>query len=112
MRRYAGDAAQHVVVIGGLTAPRRRRFGGRRSRVAEPGAAPVEVTRATVIASETLEREAAAAWLARDAAGAVDDALDVLNRALHARRIAAADPYRGRDRAPPCAGHAGRLRDR
>ncbi len=95
MRRYAGDAAQHVVVIGGLAAPRRRRFGGRRSRVAEPGAAPVEVTRATVIASETLEREAAAAWLARDAAEAVDDALDVLNRALHARRIAAADPYAG-----------------
>ena len=92
MRRYAGDDAQHVVVIGGLAAPRRRRFGGRRARMAEPGAVPVEVTRATVIAPGALDEKAAAAWLA-DAVGAVDAALEVLNRALHAARIAAADPY-------------------
>jgi hypothetical protein len=91
VRRYAGDAAQHVVVIGGLAAPRRRRFGGSRARMAEPGATPVEVTRATVIAPGAMDAAAAAMWLA-DAGGAVDAALAVLNRALHAARIATADP--------------------
>ena len=100
MRRYAGDVAQHVVVVGGLAAPRRARFGGRRARVAEPGAAPVEVTRATVIGADPIDGEAAAeAWLAgaagAGAEAAVADALAVLNRALHARRVAAADPYAG-----------------
>jgi hypothetical protein len=77
------------VVIGGLEAPRRRR----RSRPAEPAPAPVDITRATVIAADGLDGEAAAeAWMA--AAGErVGEALAVLNRALHARRIATADPY-------------------
>jgi len=89
VRRHAGDEAQQVVVIGGVEAPRRRR----RARPAEPDAKPVDVTRATVIAAEPLAGEAAAeAWL-EQAAGAVAPALAVLNRALHARRIAAADPY-------------------
>ena len=98
MRRYAGDDAQHVVVIARLQAPRRRRFGGRRARRADPSAALVEVTRATVIDAQPLDDDdAAAAWL-RDAAGAeagrtVAAALAVLNRAVHAHRIAAADPY-------------------
>jgi hypothetical protein len=99
VRRYAGDEAQHVVVIGGLEAPRRSRLGGRRPRPAEPGPAPVEVTRATVIAAEALEgEERAEAWLKEATArsdATVADALAVLNRALHARRIAAADPYAG-----------------
>ncbi len=87
-----------MLVISGIDAPRRARRGNRRPRVAEPGAAPVEVTRATVVAAATLEGEAAAeAWLARaggdDAAATVAGALTVLNRALHARRVAAADPY-------------------
>jgi hypothetical protein len=101
VRRYAGDSAQHVVVIGGLEAPRRRRFGGRRARAAEPDAAPVEVTRASVVGADPYDGEAAAeAWLARAPADAtVDAALAVLNRALHARRIAAADPY-ARELAP------------
>jgi hypothetical protein len=91
VRRYAGDAAQHVVVVDGTDAPPRRR---RRARPAEPDAAPpVDVTRATVIVAEPLAGEAtAAAWL-EQAAGSVTAALAVLNRALHARRIAAADPY-------------------
>jgi hypothetical protein len=99
VRRFAGDEAQQVLVIGGLEAPRRARFGaGRRTREAAPDPSPVEVTRATVIAAGTLEGEARAeAWL-RDACGraaeaTVDAALAVLNRALHARRVAAADPY-------------------
>jgi hypothetical protein len=82
-------------VISGIEAPRRSRLAGRRPRPAEPGPAPVEVTRATVIAAAALEgEERAEAWL-REATGdtTVADALGVLNRALHARRIAAADPY-------------------
>jgi hypothetical protein len=104
VRRYAGDEAQQVVVIGGLDAPRRTRFGNRRARPAEPGPAPVEVTRATVIAAGSLDGEARAeAWL-KDASGraaeaTVAGALAVLNRALHAHRIAAADPY-GAEVAP------------
>jgi hypothetical protein len=76
-------------VIGGLEAPRRRR----RSRPAEPEPSAVDVTRATVIAADGLDGEAAAeAWMA-GAGERVEEALAVLNRALHARRIAAADPY-------------------
>jgi hypothetical protein len=94
VRRYAGDEAQQVLVISGIDAPRRLRRGARRPRPAEPGPAPVEVTRATVVAAATLEGEAAAdAWLATAGAETVADALTVLNRALHARRIATADPY-------------------
>jgi len=60
----------------------------------------VEVTRATVVAAGALDGEARAeAWLkeasGRAAEATVADALAVLNRALHARRIAAADPYAG-----------------
>lgn len=91
MRRYAGDEAQQVVVIGGLEAPRRARH----ARPAEADAKPVDVTRATVIAADPLDGEARAeAWL-EHAGDGVGDALAVLNRALHARRIAAADPYAG-----------------
>ena len=107
MRRYAGDEAQQVVVIDGLEAPRRARFGGRRARVAAPGAAPVEVTRATVVAAEQLPDAARAeAWLAAAAGTGAEavcaGALAVLNRALHARRVALADPLGGE----VAAGHA------
>ena len=92
MRRYAGDEAQQVVVIGGLEAPRRRR----RARPADADAMPVDVTRATVIAADPLDgEERAEAWLKDEAGELVGPALAVLNRALHARRIAAADPYAG-----------------
>ena len=100
VRRYAGDEAQQVVVIGGLAAPRRPRLGARRPRPAEQGPAPVEVTRATVIAAGALDGEARAeAWLKQATGHAAEstvlEALAVLNRALHARRVAAADPYAG-----------------
>jgi hypothetical protein len=82
-------------VIGGLDAPRRRR---RRPRRAEPGAAEVEVTRATVIDAEPLgELEAADAWLARacgdDAERVTGEALAVLNQAVAAQRLGARDPW-------------------
>jgi hypothetical protein len=100
VRRYAGDEAQHVVVIGGLSAPRRARFGGRRPRDADPGPVPVEVTRATVISAGPLADEARAETWLNEASGpaaeaTVEESLAVLNRALHARRVAAADPYAG-----------------
>jgi hypothetical protein len=101
VRRFAGDAAHHVLVIETGEAPRRRRLGGRRPRPAEPGGEPasVEVTRATVIAAEALDEQAAAEWL-RAAEGErgeeiAAEALAVLNEALHAHRIAAADPFAG-----------------
>jgi hypothetical protein len=90
VRRFAGDEAQQVVVIGGLEAPRRQR----RARPADEEAKPVDVTRATVIHADPLDgEERAEAWLKDKASELVSPALAVLNRALHARRIAAADPY-------------------
>lgn len=52
-------------------------------------------TRVTVVAPEPLADEAAARrWLAgADGEADADDALRILNRVLHAHRLAAADPY-------------------
>jgi hypothetical protein len=98
VRRYAGDDPRHVVVIGDLDAPRRRRLGGRRAKPAAPGAGPgpVEVTRATVIATDPLPEDGAREWLdgaVGDAEATVADALALLNRAIHGHRLSAADPY-------------------
>ncbi len=98
IRRYAGDDARHVVVIGDLEAPRRRRLGRRRPRAAEPGSEPgdVEVTRATVITTDPLPADGAAAWLdaaVRDRDVTVGEALALLNRTIHGHRLAAMDAY-------------------
>jgi hypothetical protein len=77
---------------------RRRR---RRPSPAEPQPGPVSVTRATVIpASTSFENQAEAArWLDETSANEetvealTDDAVAILNRALHAQAVAAADPY-------------------
>ena len=97
VRRYAGDDVRHVVVIGGLDAPRRRRRTPRPRR-ADPGPASVEITRATVIDATPLgELEAADGWLARatgdDADRVTGAALELLNRAVAGQRIASADPW-------------------
>jgi hypothetical protein len=89
-----------VVVIGALEAPRRRRPGRRRPRAAPPGTVPeaVEVTRATVIATDPIPDDRAHEWLqeaVRDREATVGDALALLNRAIHGHRLAAADPYAG-----------------
>lgn len=101
--RYAAEdpesAPSHVLVIATLGAAERRRLVGRRARVVqaqpEPEPTPVLTGRATVIdVGAPLAREAEAArWLST--AGEEDLALDlaVLNWALHAFRIATADPY-------------------
>src|SRR5439155_18193469 len=78
-----------------------RRGRRRRPTQAEPGdeVEPVTVTRVTVIRGETFDDLAAArAWLDRHrhpeaASREVAEALRLLNHAVHAHRVAAADPY-------------------
>ena len=87
------------MVLAAVEAPRWRR-DRRGSRPARFDPTPVEVTRATVVEGAPIEgRDMAEAWLergsGRDSDATVAAALAVLNRALHARRIAAADPYVG-----------------
>jgi hypothetical protein len=104
-----GDDAPDVIVVKTLGAKlervggRRRSLSRRRPERAEPGeeAEPVSVTRVTVVRGRPLDNlEAAQAWLAgcesADVADAeVAEALGILNRAIHAHRLASADPYAG-----------------
>jgi hypothetical protein len=93
------DAAPvHVLVLATLGAPERRRISARRrSRKAqpEPEPTPVATARATIIdvGSPLDAADQAAAWLTR--AGEVEFGHDlaVLNRTLHAYRLATADPH-------------------
>jgi hypothetical protein len=99
------DEATEVVVVETLGAPRAGGRGRRRrrpARRAEPGseAAPLPLTRATVIRPDDLGGPAEATrWLeriSRDAEASeaqVGEAVVLLNRALHAHRAAAQDPY-------------------
>jgi hypothetical protein len=91
-----------VVAFRALHAQRRSRLRGRRAARAEPGATapePVPVTRAVVIAAEAfLDAGAAAGWLrecgGRDAAAdEVEQALELVNHAVSAHRVAAQDPH-------------------
>ena len=97
VRRYAGDAAQQVVVFSGTRGAAR---AGRRARAPRPAEAeprPSRSTRATVIDADTAHGERREA-LARAAAGRGDGrrgARRARPAALHAHRIATADPYRG-----------------
>jgi hypothetical protein len=88
---------EHVLVLSTLGALERRQIGrSRRQRKAqpEPQPKPVETTRATIVhvGDPLPDPERATAWL--NAAGERDLAggLAVLNRALHAHRVATADP--------------------
>lgn len=83
-----------------LGAPERRRMRSRRGApVREASPEPVPTSRATVVTPQPLAgRAEAEAWLGRlraqdDAGAEVDAAVVVLNRALHAYRVARADPY-------------------
>jgi hypothetical protein len=88
-----------VVVFKMLDAPPRRRR--RPKRISEaPEAEPVRTARVTVVAGEDFDDEAAAKrWLDRVRRDAderdaeVDGALRTVNRAIHAQRVAAGDPY-------------------
>ncbi len=87
----------------GAELKRRGGRGGRRARPARAEAQdepePVAVTRVTVIRGEPFEHaDAARTWLAGcgDAQAAnleVNEALRLLNRAIHAHRVSAGDPY-------------------
>jgi hypothetical protein len=91
-----------VVAFRALHAQRRSRLRGRRPAPAQPGASapePVPVTRAVVIAAEPFaDAGAAAGWLrdcgGRDAAAdEVERALELVNHAVSAHRVAAQDPH-------------------
>ena len=100
------DAGADVLLFKSLDAePRRGRLGERarrRPRRVEPGHVapdPVPISRVTVIASDAFEDERAAhAWLesCRDARGSAREleyAMRRVNRAVHAQRLSAGDPY-------------------
>lgn len=97
------DGVERVLVFETLGAPPAGRRRRRRSREAEPGAAPASLplTRATAVrASEPFgSEEDAARWLERAsgddeaADGLVAEGIGLLNRALHAQAVASGDPH-------------------
>ena len=106
LRSHTDGEPERVVVLGTLRARRamlarepgrltRRAPQRRRNVPAEPEPEPVLTTRATIIdpISVSAERQAQA-WLADfDPERELTTAFAALNRLLHARRIATADPY-------------------
>jgi hypothetical protein len=92
-----------VVVVAAMHAERSSRMRGRRPKRLPAGAAepaPIAITRVTVIAADPFsEPEDARSWLdgcrAREGTGAeeIADALVLINRAVAAYRVAAADPH-------------------
>jgi hypothetical protein len=92
---------QAVLVLSTLGVPERRRLRGRRGELVEEGAPePVPTTRATVVRAEAFESaEDATGWLdeLRRDSDRADSELEwgfgILNRALHAYRVARADPH-------------------
>jgi hypothetical protein len=99
VRPSADALVESVLVLRTLGAPERqsllarRRARARKLETAEPH--PVPTSRATVVrAAPFSDTEEAADWLAGADLGAeLDAAVTVLNRALHAHRVAVADPY-------------------
>jgi hypothetical protein len=101
VRPAPGEEPERVLVLGTLGAPERRRFKDRKGRqVVEAEPEPVPTNRATVIRALPFEsREEAATWLAdvqghsERADAELASAAGVLARALHAHRVAHADPH-------------------
>ncbi len=93
----ADGAASHVLVFATLGAPERRRLAAarrRREAAPQPAAAAVTTGRATVIdVGQPTDEPAARAWLAQAGEDDLAAGLAVLNRALHAFRVATADIY-------------------
>jgi hypothetical protein len=98
----AGTEDLDVIVIKSLAAPRRGFLGGRRPKDAETEPEPdsVSISRVTVVDSVGFEDESAAReWLERcrkdegEREESTANALRVVNRAIHAHRISAGDPY-------------------
>lgn len=90
-----------VLVLSTLGVPERRRLRGRRGTLVERGAPePVPTTRATVVKAQAFDSsDEATSWLGelrRDSERADAElawGFGVLNRALHAYRVASADPH-------------------
>jgi hypothetical protein len=105
VRPSADALVESVLVLSTLGAPERRRLAGARSggsrgrgrgrRIESAEPEPVPTARATVVRGTPFPtRDEAAGWLASaDLDAELDSAIAVLNRALHAHRVAAADPY-------------------
>jgi hypothetical protein len=100
LRPEPGADPTHVIVLRTLGAPERRWLRGRRASPAEPSPEPTPVATAGVTVIETaqpLSADEAAAWLKGLGAEGQDeelaDGIDVVNRMLHAQRVAAAEPY-------------------
>ena len=101
MRRAPGEDPERVLVLTTLGAPERRRFRDRKGRqMSEAQPEPVPTNRATVVQAHPFEsREEASAWLAEvredteRADAELASAAEVLARALHAHRVAHADPH-------------------
>jgi len=95
--RPAADAlVESVLVLSTLGAPERRRLGGRRPRsVSDAAPEPVPTARVSVVRSAPFPSLSdASTWLSEtDLDAEVGAAVVVINRALHAHRVAAADPY-------------------
>ena len=98
LRAHRSDGAPtHVVVIATVGGVERRRLTGRRSRPTAPGeAAPgatVTTGRATVVdvTAETADEPAARSWMRQAGLEDAQAALQVLNRVLHAHRLATRD---------------------
>ena len=94
LRDSAAEADLRVLVISTLGARERRLFGRRRAERLPPSdePAPVPTSRATVIRGVPLSgAEEGEAWITANETN-VPVELAVLNRVLHAHRIAAADP--------------------
>ncbi|MDQ3609941.1 MAG: hypothetical protein M3459_13755 [Actinomycetota bacterium] len=96
LRDQMGEAPGHVLVVAELGVPQRRRLGARRPQRAEPepDPEPVATGRATVVDTRPLaDEDHAARWLAGADLGALADAAIVrLGGAVHAHRLATADP--------------------
>jgi hypothetical protein len=96
VRPSADALVESVLVLKTLGAPERRMLRGRRPRsIDEAEPEPVPTSRATVVRGAPFgSGEDAAAWLAgADLDEELTAAVAVLNRALYAHRLAAADPY-------------------
>jgi hypothetical protein len=111
LARHEDDGERVLIVetLGAPPPPRRRRRRPKDSEATDPG--PVPLSRITAIrAQEPFESEAeAASWLgaAVDSEDSIDtviaDAIDLLNRALHALAVASADPLGAELRAERAA---------
>lgn len=99
LRDAGASEPSHVLVLKTLGAPQRRHQRGRRSRAAapEPPPQPVTTARATVIEAHPVGASEAEDWLAgmqgEAASNALTQTLALINRALGAHRLSAADPY-------------------